>query len=142
MDEQGNPIFPFAPKKYSSKHNNDQKILYLLSEARDLDTTGNKKHTALSYCLQAMLARSRFGMDCLNQYAGMYWYGGRYPLKEELEAVNPWELKDRQAIVLAGGQIRTVQLPKQWDVLSLLRVTVDDYGQGGLADQAQYTIGL
>ena len=142
IDKNGKPIFPFAPKNYSAKHTDDQKLLFLLGETRELDHTKNKRWTGLSYYRQAMLARTRFGMDRMNQYAGNYWVGGKYPLKEELEAVNPWELKESQSIVLAGGRITTVTLPKQFDVLALLRTVVGDYAKSGVADEAQYSIGL
>ncbi|GAG02602.1 unnamed protein product, partial [marine sediment metagenome] len=75
IDKDGNPIFPSAPKKYATKLGDDQKILYLLEEARNLDTTENNKYTALSLYRQAMLARARFGMDRLNGYAGIYYWG-------------------------------------------------------------------
>ncbi len=138
----GKPIFPTAPKAYAATLSVDQKILSLLKEARDLDTTENRQYVGLSWYRQAMLARSRFGMDRLNSYAGMYYWGGTYPLKEALEAYNPWELKDGEAIVLVGGQIRKVTLPRQWNVLGLLRLVVGDYATSGVADEAQYAVGL
>lgn len=142
LGPDGSPVFPAAPKAYAADLADDQKILYLLAEARELDSTDTKKYTGLSYYRQAMLARSRFGMDRLNAYAGMYYWGGQYPLKEELEAVNPWELKDGEALVLAGGQVKKVTLPPQWDVLAILRLVVGDYAASGVADQAQYAVGL
>ncbi|MFC1672175.1 hypothetical protein ACFL01_03465, partial [Planctomycetota bacterium] len=142
LDKDGNPIFPFTPKKYASDLDDDGKILYLLAETRTLDKTEDGKYTGLSYYRQAMLARARFGMDRLNNYAGYYWHGGKYPLKKELEDFNPWELKDNEALVLAGGRIRKVTLPTQFDVLSLLRVTSGDYAKSGVGDQSQYATGL
>ncbi|MBL7222746.1 MAG: hypothetical protein ISS72_02735, partial [Candidatus Brocadiae bacterium] len=138
----GQPIFPVAPKAYAPTLADDQKILYLLAEARQLDTTKERTYTGLSYYRQAMLARARFGTDRLNNYAGMYWWGGKYPLKDDLGKFNPWEMKDAEALVLVGGRIRTVELPKQWDVLGLLRVVVGDYKDCGIADEAQYAVGL
>ena len=136
----GAPIFPTAAKAYAKDLSDDQKILTLLAEARQLDTTKEKKYTGLSYYRQAMLARTRFGMDRLNNYAGVYYWSGRYPLKEELEKFNPWELGDNEALVLAGGTIRKVALPNQFDVLGLLRVVKGDYKDCGIADEAQYAI--
>jgi len=142
LDAKGNPIFPAAPPAYSPALPDDQKILFLLKEARDLDKTANGKYTGLSLYRQGMLARARFGMDRLNQYAGFYHAGGKQPLKQELEKFNPWEMKDDEALVLAGGRIRKVALPAQWNVLQLLRVVAGDYGKSGVGDQAQYGIGL
>jgi len=136
----GEPIFPTAAKAYAKDLSDDQKILTLLAEARDLDKTKERKYVGLSYYRQAMLARARFGMDRLNNYAGIYYWSGRYPLKEDLEKFNPWELKDNEAIVLAGGTIRKVALPKQFDVFALLRVVKGDYAACGIADEAQYAI--
>ncbi|MBM4032952.1 MAG: hypothetical protein FJ291_14355 [Planctomycetes bacterium] len=136
----GSPIFPAAAKAYAKDLSDDQKILTLLAEARELDTTKEKKYTGLSYYRQAMLARTQFGMDRLNNYAGIYYWSGRYPLQEELKAFNPWELKDNEALVLAGGTIRKVVLPNQFDVLALLRVVKGDYKDCGLADEAQYAL--
>ncbi len=142
LDAKGNPIFPFKPKEYKPTLQDDQKILYLLDEARQLDITDDKRYTALSFYRQGMLARARWGMDRLNMYASSYWYNGQYPLKQDLQAINPWEMKDSEAIVLAGGQVRKVKMPAQWDAFSLLRTVVDDYKQAGLAGQAQYAVGL
>jgi hypothetical protein len=138
----GEPIFPSPPKGYAKDLSDDQKILHLLAEARELDRTGNRKYVALSWYRQAMLARARFGMDRLNLYASYYWWEGKYPLREELETFNPWEMKDSEALVLAGGKIRKVTLPERFDVLKLLRLVESDFGASGLADEAQYAIGL
>jgi uncharacterized protein YfaS (alpha-2-macroglobulin family) len=138
----GQPIFPSKPKAFRKDLSDDQKILFLLAEARELDKTANRKYAALSYYRQAMLARSRFGMDRLNGYCNNYWYGGKYPLKQDLEKLHPWEMADSQALVLAGGQIRTVKLPDRFDVLKLLRLVVSDYAASGTADEAQYAVGL
>ena len=142
VDPDGEPIFPSAGKEYSSDLGDDQKILCLLAEARELDQTDEGKYTALSWYRQAMLARTRFGMDRLNNYASYYRVGGQQPLKEELEDCNPWELKDGEALVLAGGRVRKTTLPEQFNILKLLRLVADDYKQSGVADQACYAIGL
>ncbi|MHC4933306.1 MAG: tetratricopeptide repeat protein, partial [Planctomycetota bacterium] len=142
VDAAGEPIFPTAPKAYAPDLNDDQRILFLLQEARNLDRTENHRYAALSWYRQAMLSRSRFGMDRLNSYAGMYWWGGRHPLQEDLKAFNPWELGDSETLVLAGGKIRKVKLPQQWDVISLLRMVSGDYHDSGLAPEANYSLGL
>jgi uncharacterized protein YfaS (alpha-2-macroglobulin family) len=141
LDPDGRPMFPTTPRAYAKDLNDDQKILFILKEARDLDRTAGKKYAGLSYYRQAMLARSRFGMDRLNSYASLYYSGG-YPLQEEMKQFNPWEMKDKEALVLAGGRITVVDLPRDWDVLGLLRLVAGDYGQSGVADEAQYGVGL
>ncbi|MHC5033626.1 MAG: tetratricopeptide repeat protein, partial [Planctomycetota bacterium] len=133
----GEPLFPKEPPAYSPDLPDDEKILYLLAETRKLDTTKERSHTGLSYYRQAMLARKRFGMDRLNSYAG--YYG---PLKEELEAFNPWELADVESLILVGGRIRKVKLPDQFDVFGLLRRVAGQYVESGVADQAWYAVGL
>jgi uncharacterized protein YfaS (alpha-2-macroglobulin family) len=142
VDAEGRPIFPTRPDEYAAGLPDDGKILFLLNEARELDRTENRRHEALGWYRQAMLARARFGMDRLNGYAGLYYSGGSHPLQEELEDFNPWELADKEALVLAGGKIRKVDLPKDWDVLSMLRLVSGDFQKSGVADQAQYGIGL
>jgi hypothetical protein len=136
------PVFPGKPETYEGEHSDDQKILYLFDEIRGLDETDDLHYAAMSYYRQAMLARSRFGMDRLNQYASTYWSGTGQPLKGELETFNPWELGERESLVLAGGRIRKVELPAEWDILSNLRVVSGDYRRSGLADQAHYAVGL
>jgi len=142
VDAGGKPIFPTTPKDYKGELDDQQKVLYLLNEARGLDQTDNKKFTGLAWYRQAMLSRAQFGMDRLNTYASMYHDGSKYPMQEELQSINPWELKDNQAIVLAGGQVKVVDLPKDWDVVAMLRTTVEDYAKSGVADEAQYGLGL
>ncbi|MEX2213295.1 MAG: MG2 domain-containing protein [Phycisphaeraceae bacterium] len=142
LDANGKPIFATAAKKYAGSLQDDQKLLFLLDEARQLDTTDNKRYTGLSWYRQAMLSRARFGMDRLGQYASMYYEGNKYPLQEDLKEINPWELKDGQAVVLAGGQIMVVDLPKEWDVVANLRTVVGDYAKSGVADEAHYSLGL
>ncbi len=141
VDEDGKPIFPTAPKDYSGGLSDDRNILYLLAEVRELDKTKEGKFAVLSYYRQAMLARARFGMDRINSYAGMYWWGGKAPLQDELGTFNPWELADDETLALAGGRVRKVTLPDEFDVLGLLRV-VADYPQSGIAGQAHYAVGL
>ncbi|MFO7957188.1 MAG: MG2 domain-containing protein [Candidatus Brocadiia bacterium] len=139
----GEPVFPGKPDDYAADLTADEKMLYLLEEVRGLDETAKRKHTALSYYRQAMLARKRFGMDRLNQYAGMY-YGpqGERPLQEEMKSFNPWELKDDQALTLVAGRIRVVTLPEQYDVFGLLRTVSGDYGGSETAPQARYAAGV
>ncbi len=138
----GQPLFPQAPAGYSADLGDDEKILCLLAEARSLDQTPQRKYMGLSYYRQAMLARKRFGMDRLNVYAGLYHEAEGMPLREELDGFNPWELGDDEALVLAGGRIRRVTLPEQFNVLALLRKVSTDYADSGAADQARYAAGL
>ena len=150
----GEPVFPSLPKDYTDQTPADQKMLYLLDEVRRLDRTEERKHTALSYYRQAMLARKRFGMDRLRSYASPYYsatgsarssgqpLNSGQPLQEELDSFNPWELEDGEALVLAGGRICKVELPPAFDVLGLLRTVAGDYAAGGVAPEARYAIGL
>ncbi len=142
LDAKGKPIFPSRPANYAKSIDDDQRILYLLHEARTLDTTKTKTYTSLSYYRQAMLSRARFGMDRLNGYASMYYHGGKRPLQDEMKEFKPWEMKDSESLILAGGKITHATLPPQWDVLKLLRNVEGKYPKGGHADEAQYAIGL
>ena len=138
----GKPIFATTPKNYKTDLGDEQKALFLLSEARSLDLTETKKYTGLAWYRQAMLARAQFGADRMQQYGSMYYDGGKYPLQEELTAINPWELKDNETILLAGGQIGKGTLPKDWDIVAMLRTVVEDYSKSGIADEAHYALGL
>jgi len=142
LDAEGKPIFPRTPHEYSPDLADDEKILYLLEEVRKLDRSPNAGHTALSYYRQAMLARKRFGMDRLNACARIYNADGRMPLVEELQALNPWELGDSEALVLAGGRIVRATLPEQFDVLALLRKVIRDCPESPVAARARYAAGL
>ncbi len=142
LGPDGSPVFPSKPGAWDSDLADDQKILWLFDEIRDLDTTETKRYAGLSYYRQAMLGRSRFGMDRLTFAASMYWVDGSSPLQEELEPFLPWELEDAEALVLAGGRIRKVTLPPQWDVFALLRTVVGDYAESGWAPPSQYAIGV
>jgi hypothetical protein len=142
LDKDGNPIFPKTPEKYSPDISDDEKILYLLSEVRELDPTESNHYVALSFYRQAMLSRTRFGLDRMNMYAGYYYSGTAFPLREDLEAFNPWELKDNESLILAGGKIRKEVLPEEWDVLSLLRFATTEYKDSGVSDMSQYAIGV
>jgi len=138
----GKPLFAVPPSAWSSDLSDDEKILFLLGEIRALDETENDVFTARSYYRQAMLARARWSMDRLGSYANSYWYDGRYPLKEKLENLDPWELGDSEALVLAGGRIMRTELPPHYDVLGLLRIVTGDCRKSGIADEARYAIGL
>jgi tetratricopeptide (TPR) repeat protein len=142
VDAAGKPIFPTAPAAYRADLSDDQRILFLLAEARNLDTTKEHRYAALSWYRQAMLARARFGMDRLNAYAINYWWNGRAPLQEDLGSFNPWELKDGEALVLAGGRIRQVDLPAQWSVIPILRMVIGDYRESGMVSEGRYALGL
>lgn len=142
LGPDGQPLWPQEPSAYSPDLGDEEKILHLLAEVRRLDDTKERKHIALSYYRQAMLARKQFGMDRLNAYAGLYYDGQGQPLQDELKAFNPWELGDKEALVLAGGRIRRVALPDQYDVLGLLRRVTGEFAPGGIADEAQYAVGL
>ncbi len=138
----GSPLFPVTPDTYADDLPDDEKILFLLEEVRRLDRSDAKESTALSYYRQAMLARKRFGMDRLNTCASLYSVNGRRPLQEKLETLNPWELGDEEALVLAGGQIRKVELPPQYDVLQLLRLCFREYPRSNVAPEGRYAAGL
>ncbi len=138
VDDAGQPVFPTAPAAWGEDLNDDQKVLYLLAEIRELDNLDQRPYAARSWMRQALLARTRFGLDRLNAYAGMWYDGSTQPLRQELEKVNPWELGDHETLVLAGGRVMRVTLPPQWDVLDLLsRVEHPEH-----ALEARYSMGL
>lgn len=142
VDDDGEPIFATVPENDGPNLTSDQQILYLLKHIRDLDDTADKRHAARSVLRQAMLSRSRFGMDRALQYANQYYDEGRRPLQDELTTINPWQLQDDQAIVLAGGRVRVAKLPRAWDVIALLQRVVTEYPDSPVADEAAYAIGL
>jgi len=142
VDANGRPVFPTKPDAWSEELNDDQKILWLLQEVRDLDDSDTREPTALAIYRQAMLARARFGMDRMSQYAGIYWSNGVFPLQDDLKQFEPWTLGDKEALVLAGGRVQKVELPPQWDVLELLQVVTGDYEPSGVAPQALYAAAL
>jgi len=141
LDAGGRPLFPQQPEEYSQEIGDDEKILFLLDEIRRLDRSDDGHHRALSYYRQAMLARTRFGTDRLNHFAGFFYHAGSYPLKEELEAFLPWELADDEALVLAGGKIHKAKLPAWYNVLELLAIVGGDMSSCGIADLALYARG-
>ncbi|MFW6189833.1 MAG: MG2 domain-containing protein [Planctomycetota bacterium] len=138
----GQPLWPTRPEDYSSELPDDEKILYLLGEARRLDRTEERRHTALSYYRQGMLARKRFGLKRLQTYARTYRSGGEQPLQKELEDFKPWELADDESLVLVAGQVRRVRLPEQYDVLGLLRTVSREFDRGDSAPEAGYAAGV
>ena len=142
LDTKGQPLFPATPSAYSSELPDDEKMLFLLVEVRELDTTPDRRYAALSYYRQAMLARTRFGMDRLNVYSRLYYADGRYPIAEALKRLKPWELRDNQALALAGGKARVVALPASWDVLRLLGLAAGDGRASDVAAQALYAAAL
>ncbi len=138
----GAPLFPVKPKTYEASTDDDQKILYLLDEIRGLDQSDDHAATAMSLYRQGMLARARFGMDRLQGIAGGWWSGDGYPLQDELKEIRPWDLGDDEALVLAGGRIHRVTLPRAWDALALLGRAKSVGEASGLAPMASYAIGL
>jgi len=142
IGSDGKPLFASPPSAWSSDLSDDQKILFLFDEIRILDESENDAYRARAYYRQAMLARARWSMDRLGSYANSYWFNGRYPLKEKLETLNPWELDDDEALVLAGGRIMRAALPAHYDVLGLLRIVAGDCPKSGIVDEARYAIGL
>ncbi|MCC6580381.1 MAG: hypothetical protein IT440_08050 [Phycisphaeraceae bacterium] len=139
VDDAGNPIFPDEPGNvWRDDLGDDQKILFLLDEIRGLDNTANREHAAKSWYRQAMLARARFGLDRMNHYAGMVQDGTGQPLQKEMESIQPWELKDDETILLAGGKVHRATLPPQWDALRLLRKVAREHPQSGIVDDALY----
>ena len=138
----GAPLWPAEPKAYSPDLGDDEKLLYLLAEVRELDGTKEHRYAALSYYRQAMLARKQFGMDRLNAYAAFYYDGRTQPLQAELKQFSPWDLRDAEALTLVGGRIAKVELPQQFDVLALLRRVAAEHAGSGVADQARYAVGL
>lgn len=142
LDPDGKPLFPKLPEQYTPSLDDDEKILFLLMEIRELDPTKERKLAAQSIYRQAMLARARFGLDRLNQFATSYWEGGRYPMQEEVKNFNPWEMKDAEALILAGGRLMIASLPPEWDVMALLRKVAGEMPESGHADEAQYALGI
>lgn len=137
VDDKDQPIFPSMPDAWDVKLPDDEKALFLLNEIRKLDVSDNKQFANLSLYRQAMLARKRFGMDRMLVYSNMVHENGRQPLKDQIDTIVPWELSDNQAIVLAGGRMRKVNLPSQWDVIALLKQV-----HGDMQAQAIYAQGL
>ncbi len=142
VDAHGDPVFPTLPDAYAPDLPDDQKILRLLADVRDMDRTGEKRFAAESWYRQAMLARARFGMDRLHSYASLYWEDGSLPLQDEIARYEPWELADGEALLIAGGKLRKVTLPPAWNVLGLLAKIPADLPDSGFAPQATYATGV
>lgn len=133
VDKQNKPIFPAMPKQWNAQLPDDEKVLFLLSEIRQLDQTNSKRFANLSLYRQAMLARKRFGLDRISAYSNILSKKG----KAQNDAILPWELGDHQAMVLVNGSMRVATLPAQWDIVGLL-----DQVQGQQQDDAIYAKSL
>ena len=142
LDEDGNPMFPDRPEEYSENLPDDEKILYLLFQIRELDPTENNEFAARSLYRQAMLARNRFGINRMYEYTQFFHgYEGK-PLYQELEKFDLWNLEIDQAVVLAGGHYMIVKLPEEWNILGLLKKVQDSYPDAPAAPESGYAEGL
>ncbi|MDQ7779460.1 MAG: MG2 domain-containing protein [Planctomycetota bacterium] len=141
VDGEGNPIFDPVPEQYSAKLPDGQKMKCLLHEIEKLDETETQEYRARAVYRRAMLARARYGPDRLNTWLN-WWYEGGYPLKDQMKKFNLWELKDNEALTLVGSSLRIIQLPKDEDILALLRQVTRDYPLSTAASEAFYGVGL
>lgn len=142
LGTDGRPAFAKTPAAWSADLGDDEKILWLLKEVRDLDPSARKTLTARSWYRQAMLARTRFGMERVQHVASGFWEDGKHPLQEEIEAFKPWELKDAEALILAGGKLRVVALPPEWEPFAMLAKVWGELADAGLAPEARYAAAL
>jgi alpha-2-macroglobulin len=129
----GKPQFPTTPAKYSADLGAGAKVRFLLQEIQQLDHTKNKDDGAKALFRRAMINRTLYGPESINNVA--------QPEKDKpLKRI--WELSDDEALTIVGGKVAVVTLPKSENTIALLRDLVAKFPQSSSAGDAQYSLAL
>ena len=140
MGADGKPVFEPVPTEYSGKLSTTQKMKFLLAEAGRLDHTDKHVYAAKALYRRAMLARSRYGTERLQN---VMWYDfGAGRLSDQFAKKKVWDLADNQVLTLVGSRLTEVGLPADEDILALLDMVAKEYPESGIADEAIYARGL
>lgn len=148
LDTDGKPRFLSTPDAYSATLGDGPKIRFLLSEVETLDSSENRDDTARALFRRAMICRSLYGPDVIQQWVGQSIQRDRFgrPLPnqhtDDLPKKKIWELADDEAIAIAGGRLQVVTLPAEESPLALLREIEKRCPKSTLVPEAIYTEGL
>jgi alpha-2-macroglobulin len=148
LGPDGQPRFMAIPTAYAANLGDGPKIRFLLEEVQHLDTSETRDDTARALFRLAMICRSLYGPDIMQQWNNQ---GTRYdrfghPLPKPADADAPakklWELGDDEAIAIAGGKLQVVTLPAQESPLALLKRIEAECPKSSLVPEAIYSRAL
>ena len=121
----GKPRFMSIPSQYTAKLGQGPKIRYLLEEIQRLDTTEKKDDAGRALYRWGQITAMLYGPSIVNNLTTRNIrydrWGHPLPAKEDPDAPKTklWELSDDQALALAGGKVRVVDLPAAESPLSI-----------------------
>jgi len=148
LGPDGEPQFVPTPESYDAKLPAGQKIRFLLAEVQRLDESENRDDAALALYRSAMIARSLYGPEALAQWRAAQVrydeYGRPLPTEPDEQAPQKelWELGDDEALTIAGGILRVVQLPPGESPVALLNRLEELYPRAEIVPEAMYARGL
>lgn len=141
VDARGEPVFSTKPARYDDASDDIGRIKFLLDEVATFDVSATKEDAARARLLQAMLFRTRDGVERLDRLAS-WWWDGRMPYQADVEKYKrTTALTDDQAITLVGTHIGIVTLPADESVPRILASIVSIYPQSKAADDAAFLLG-
>lgn len=140
--------FIATPAAYSPQLGDGAKIRFLLREIEQLDASEQRNDAARAMLRQAMIARSLYGPDSVQQWnrTGVRYdrFGRCLPRTEDLDqpSTKIWELSDNEAITFVGGRLRAVALPPEESPMDILRQIERKYPKCAILPEAIYSAAL
>lgn len=148
LGSDGKPRFLSTPADYAAGLGDGPKIRFLLEEIEKLDTSENRDFAAQALFRRAMICRSLYGPEIIQQWVSQDIQRDRFgrPLPgqqfNDVPTKKIWELGDDEAIVIAGGRLQVVTLPADESPLALLREIETRCPKSALIPETIWTAGL
>lgn len=140
VTSDGRVIFAQKPKAYSTELGDTEKIKFLLGEAQELDDDPEKDLAAQALLQQALLFRTRDGVERLDRLRG-WWFEGSFPYRDAGKDEELYTLKDDEVLTLVATSVRRVTLPPDESVPRLLAEVRRLYPRSAAAADAAVVLG-
>ncbi len=148
LDPDGNPQFVTTPDGYAANLGDGPKIRFLLDEIQGLDKSDKKNNAAKALMRWAMIARSLYGPETVDQWRSSrvrYDRRGRaLPSEDVTEEPEKkvWELEEDEALTIVGARLRVVTLPPSESPMAILRLVEKKYPESSIRPEAHYARAL
>ncbi|MBL8820107.1 MAG: hypothetical protein JNL58_29050 [Planctomyces sp.] len=148
LSSNGEPLFLEAPERYSSDLPRSKKLLFVISEIEQLDTSPTRDAAAAALLARAQVMRRLYGPQ-----TDVDWQSDEFSYRfhkrpsnvddrESADVKEFWELADNEARTNIGERSRVITLPESQSPLALIDRLIQKYPDSNSVRDAIHERGL
>jgi hypothetical protein len=140
VSPSGEVLFAKRPDAYTRDLGDTEKIKFLLDEAQKLDDSADKELAGQALLQQALLFRTRDGVERLDRLRN-WWWMGTMPYRDVAKDEELYSLGDDEVLTLVATGVRRVTVPADESFPRLLADVQRLYPKSTAADEAPVLLG-